>query len=103
MTFASELWTAERIEMVATAAVIMPNMTVAIRRNEYRGDGIGGRSSKYFKEDDDTVLQLFSLLEDPISRLERMAQAADEMKHSSYLHHELRQALIEHNWNIEDS
>eukprot|EP00173_Palmaria_palmata_P000895 Plantae.Rhodophyta-Palmaria_palmata.ctg14594.p1 GENE.Plantae.Rhodophyta-Palmaria_palmata.ctg14594~~Plantae.Rhodophyta-Palmaria_palmata.ctg14594.p1 ORF type:complete len:146 (+),score=19.96 Plantae.Rhodophyta-Palmaria_palmata.ctg14594:386-823(+) len=98
MFVASELLSAEKMQIVAKACIILHNMVVEQRRDSYTGDGAHGASASYNAATDATDLDpVKASAEDVDLRLHQMMAASTGLKSASE-HKRLVKALVEHIW-----
>lgn len=94
----SELMDPETMALITRTCVIMNNMIVEVRRENYSSDGGRGLSRHYDVEKDETDLQLLPLPEeDHTARQEQTVPVLDSIKDKSE-HQSLTKAVIEYLW-----
>jgi Plant transposon protein len=95
----SELWTEEKMRIIATACIVLHNMVVEVRRDTYVGDSAGCRTLCYNSDDDETDMTLERPSElSAEAHLLRLFRVSDDIRSKSE-HSRLQRAVIEHVWN----
>jgi hypothetical protein len=96
----SELWSVDKMRYIAKCCVILHNMIVEQRRDEYISDGVCGSSSRYDAISESTDLTTVSLgVEGSLLRQQHMIAASEGIK-SAAEQKRLMEALMRHMWDV---
>lgn len=95
---ACEFWSIDKMKQIVTAVVIIHNMIVEVRRENYESDGTADQS-RFFNAQD--VSHQFSFVRSSPGNvvLERTTTTVSDDIKVKGMHQDLKEALIEHNWN----
>jgi Plant transposon protein len=100
MFVSSELWSVEKMGVIAKACVILHNMIVEVRKDTYSSDGARGLSRTFQDASEITDLEVFRVEDEtPFFLFKHMYRTSSNIKNSTE-NTRLILALISHIWDV---
>lgn len=95
-----EFWTISKMKNITSAAVILHNMIVEVRRDDYASDGTAGWSALTRNIDDDNDINFTRVPPNQILICPGSNECISDNIKVLGLHRALKSALIEHQWSL---